>query len=70
MGESKMVRIESVVWCDKHGTIHEDSLDPYEYGVADPLCDSEEDENLCRKSHHLAVYRRLRVGERVEGDQV
>jgi hypothetical protein len=40
---SVLTRLEGDVFCDKHGCIHDDSLDPYEMGV-DERCDP--------KDHH------------------
>lgn len=32
--------VQGYVWCDRHGCIHDDGLDPYDYGADDPdLCD-------------------------------
>ena len=35
------------VWCDKVGTIHDDSLDPYDMGSS---------EDKCSPEHHFPVY--------------
>lgn len=34
------VMIEGWVWCHEHGTVHEDTTDPYDYG--EPDCTKEE----------------------------
>lgn len=41
-------RVEGYVWCDKHGTVHDDELDPYEMGG----------EDVCRRADHQPIYRR------------
>jgi hypothetical protein len=43
-----LARVEGVVWCDKWGCIHDDSLDPYEMGV----------DGQCAPRDHFAVYAR------------
>lgn len=53
MSESRerftFVKVEGVVWCDGHGNVHEDVLDPYDYG-ADAL------EDWCSPDDHAPVY--------------
>jgi hypothetical protein len=44
--------VKGYVWCDRQGAIHDDSLDPYDYG-----------EQTCQPADHLKVYRRLRPSE-------
>lgn len=56
MSRRKLSRLEGWVWCDRHGEVHEDTLDPYDYGA--PVEDDEEDMR-CRPSEHVAVYARL-----------
>jgi len=39
----KMTEVEGYVWCDRHGCVHDDSLNPYGYAESVPgndLCDS------------------------------
>ena len=43
-----MEKIDGYVWCDRHGAIHDDSLNPYDYSG---------DENLCVAEDHRPVYR-------------
>lgn len=48
----KMTRIDGHVWCDRHGTVHDDNLDPYEYG----------EEGKCQPEDHSALYAWLEEG--------
>lgn len=41
-----VTKIEGHVWCLRHSTVHEDSLDPYEYGP----------EGECLPEDHVALY--------------
>lgn len=45
--------VEGYVWCDRHGEIHDDTLDPYDYDV----------ENQCLPSDHTPVFVRAKGGE-------
>lgn len=45
-------RVEGVVYCLVHGSIHRDDGDPYEVG-----------ENECRRGEHRTVYFRRREGD-------
>lgn len=36
--------IDGYVWCDRHGCIHDDTTDPYDYGEPD-----------CRREDHRPV---------------
>jgi len=44
--------IEGYVWCDKEGCIHDDKLDPYQYGPPRPG----EDDLRCPQEEHRPVY--------------
>ena len=46
-------RITGAVWCDRHGDVHEESLDPYDY----------EEPDRCLKSEHRPIYFRVRDGD-------
>lgn len=59
----RLTRVEGVVWCDKLGEVHDDSLDPYEYG--EPR-DGEEDARCSTHDHH-AVYARQLVEVEITG---
>lgn len=48
----QMKKIEGEVWCDEHGTVHEDSTDPYRTGAKD-----------CSKTNHRPIYVRRRKGD-------
>ena len=62
-----MLVIEDVVWCDKHGEVHDDTLDPYQAGPdEDDMIAGTWDSNLCLPEAHLKVYRRKRKDEVVE----
>lgn len=45
-------RIEGCVWCHIHGSIHENTTDPF--GTGEPEC---------RESEHRLVYARTRKGD-------
>lgn len=51
---------EGYVWCDKLGEIHDDTLDPYQYG---PPRRPGDDDDRCRPEDHSPVYRMKRRGE-------
>ena len=62
-----MILIEDAVWCDKHGCVHGDTLNPYEEGPGeDDAAAGTWDSNLCLPEAHLKVYRRKRKDEVVE----
>lgn len=44
----RLSRLDGYVWCERHGCIHTDTLNPYDYG----------DEDHCIASEHRAVYAR------------
>lgn len=48
-------KVEGYVWCNKHGVVHEDSLDPYDYG---PPTQAGFDDPRCTKQDHRSVYAR------------
>lgn len=50
--------IDGYVWCDKHGGIHEDTLDPYAYGEPE----SGFEDQRCTPEDHIPVYRALTRG--------
>jgi len=58
---AKNVPVEGYVWCDTHGDVHEDTLDPYEYGY--PSCLTEVGPGVKKED----VHRKLLV-RRVKGD--
>lgn len=43
-------RVKGYVWCESHGAVHSDSVDPYDYGEPD-----------CRKDDHAPLYARLPI---------
>lgn len=47
-------KVPGYVYCDRIGKVHDDNLDPYEYG---PPSDGEEDQR-CQPSDHVSVYAR------------
>ena len=49
---SKLIPEESYVWCHTHGTVHEATTDPYDYGEPD-----------CAQKDHRKVYWRTRKGD-------
>jgi hypothetical protein len=50
----KLTPIDGYVWCDRHGVVHENCLDPYDYG---PPEDKGEDMR-CQLDDHVKVYAR------------
>lgn len=59
----RLTRVEGVVWCDKLGEVHDDSLDPYEYG--EPPAGFED--QRCQADDHHAVYARQLVEVEITG---
>jgi hypothetical protein len=55
----RVQRIPGYVWCDRDGSVHEDSLDPYGYGPPKPG----EDDDRCQPEDHRSVLILARVGE-------
>lgn len=53
MSSRLLTRVTGYVWCDRHGEIHADTLDPYGYGDV-----VEDRESLCQRQEHVAVYAR------------
>jgi hypothetical protein len=49
---AQVVKVRGYVWCDRHGEVHEDTLNPYEWPA------SERDVHWCRQDEHEPVYRR------------
>jgi hypothetical protein len=47
--------VKGYVWCDRHGEIHEDSLDPYAYGAPEEGFD----DPRCVPADHRKVYSRV-----------
>lgn len=62
LDKPKNVRADSVVWCNHHGCIHENSLDPYNTGTQDCLTDAQHPYNN-KRSVHRTVYVGLRKGD-------
>lgn len=53
---SKALRpVPGYVWCERHGEIHEDGLDPYAYGEPEPGWEDER----CQPTDHRKVYARI-----------
>ena len=50
----KLKPVKGYVWCDRNGEIHEDSLDPYQYGEPTPGYD----DPRCKPEDHRKVYAR------------
>ena len=46
MPKKRLVKVTSYVWCDRHGLVHEDTMNPYDY----------EHEHLCQQEEHRPVY--------------
>ena len=55
----RLTKLSDTVWCDRNGCIHEDTLDPWEYGAPD---DGDEDAR-CEKQDHRPVYIMARPSE-------
>jgi hypothetical protein len=55
--KTRYIVVPGDVYCGRHGEIHEDTLDPYDFG-------EREDDNLCTPEDHQPVY--IRVGDDVE----
>lgn len=53
MSSRVLSRVTGYVWCDRHGEIHDDTLDPYDYGIA-----PEDQPSLCQPGEHVVVYAR------------
>lgn len=51
----KLRRVTGWVWCERHGVVHEETLDPYDYGAPR---EADEDDLRCRPDEHVAVYAR------------
>lgn len=45
---SRPTKLTGHVWCDKIGDVHDDTLDPYNYGA--------DDDDLCEPADHRPVY--------------
>jgi hypothetical protein len=54
VSRKRLTSVKGYVWCDRHGEIHEDELDPYQYG---PPGENEEDAR-CVPEDHRKVYAR------------
>lgn len=54
---STMKSVKGYQWCDKHGMIHDDTDDPYNYGG------DETDPDRCTKADRRAVYVRCAPDE-------
>lgn len=50
----KLRKVDGYVWCDKLGEIHEENLDPYEYGPPE----AGEEDMRCHWTDHKTVYAR------------
>lgn len=49
-------KIDGFVWCDRHGEIHTDELDPYDWEPADH-------DQVCKEEDHRPVYGYFREDE-------
>lgn len=48
----RVQRVDGWVWCDKVGAVHEDTLDPYEYGPPERGFD----DMRCAPSDHRVLF--------------
>lgn len=53
--KARTERVEGYVWCLDHGSIHEDTTDPYGYGAGDP--------DTCTADQHRIVLARMRAAD-------
>jgi hypothetical protein len=62
---SKMIRIDGQVWCDGHGDVHEDTMDPYDEGRA-TCVDNYAPGYANKQTVHRTLYYRTRKGDLVD----